>query len=218
MVIAVLSILRSFPSFCRKYIKAYRLIYTKKSSILRSGVLIHLPNGVWKDRMVPTMILNMRRYFDDHAERWYNHYADSIPKGRRLQIVNTSYKCSAWAHAICSTESPDEIFARLYQPFPYSEISYQWDKHDEVRGKSGPQLKKLGDDNLPLVNQCVAVEIYSITKTDGIRNMGTSISTFVSRLSIGSRNTSRSKRIDPLGFCKSITMRLLPKENNNHVH
>ena len=195
MVIGVLSILRFFLPFCRKYIKSYRLTYNKKSSILRSGVLIHLPNGVWKDRMVPTLILDMKRYFDDHAERWYNHYVESIPKGRRLQIVNTSYKCSAWAHAACSTESPDDIFARLYQPFPYSEISYQWDKHDEVRGKSGPQLKELGDNNLPLVNQCVAVEVYSITKKDGIRNMGTSIGKFMSRLSISSRNTGQSKRI-----------------------
>ena len=73
-----------------------------------------------------------------------------------------------------ATPSPDKIFARLYQLNPDSEALYDWDTHRAVYGKNGPLSEEKGDDGLPLTNQCVAVDVYSIEKTGGIQKMGAS--------------------------------------------
>ena len=138
----------------------------------------------------------MQEYFGRHAESWYHYYlrqpviGPTIPEGY-LNIVSSSYKCRTWALGFCSTTSPEKIFARLYQLYPNSKFFYEWDRRGPVVGKRGPNSAKIGDDGLPPINQCVAVEVHSIKLSPGgIQKAGASISKFMSKLSIKSKSST----------------------------
>jgi hypothetical protein len=139
--------------------------------------------------MQPRALFKMQQYFGLHAESWYHYYLKR-PEGRTipksyLNIVSGSYKCSAWANAICSTTSPNKIFARLYQLYPDPAVLYEWERQGPVVCEKGPLSPKVGDDGLPLVNQCVAVEVCAIKLSPaGVQKVGGSILKLMSKLSL----------------------------------
>jgi hypothetical protein len=129
----------------------------------------------------------MGRYFDCHAESWYDYYSkihgNSIANSS-LMIVNCTYKTKTWALAICpSKSSRGSIFARVYKKRENTDW-YEWEAHKDVEGRRG-ELEKFGKETTELPNQCVAVEVSSIVlATNSFRKSVSVLTKVMSKISV----------------------------------
>jgi hypothetical protein len=190
---------RSLMSF-RTCFASYHLQFpatVKGKKLQRWGSVLDLPYGTWKDEMHPRIIPAVHAYLKQHAKTWYLYYRTqptTIPNGS-LKVVTTSYKCRTWALATCSTESSDEVFARLYKT-SNSDLYYDWKKHDKVDVKTGPLASETQGDEVP---QCIAIEVCSFEVSKNIRNTTANLtSSFiqsVSNLSLGIGSITNKPRV-----------------------
>jgi len=194
--------------FYRKCIASYHMDAPKSKKKVREGSILDLPHGAWKDTLNVGTRLKLRIYLEDHGNDWYNHYLKQptgpiIPEDS-LKVVTGSYKCIGWALATCSTKSSKTISAGLYktsETCPY----YDWDRHDEVVVQTGPLAEETqGDKEFP-PNQCVAVQVYSVTIAKTVRNAtGSFFESVKSSLSFTRGNTPKNSRV-------RLSIRFLPK-------